>query len=518
MKHHKIRFSKHQKLILALTTLTAIIGPSGFSFAAPAKSAWQTSLDAASLSFEKKDYSSAERLVQTALIQAGKIPALDPKRIQIYSLLLQVHYAKNDLNKAAEVFGKMIPVIKQTYGAHDKDYADSLRNYSTLLNQLGRTTESRNLNAEIESIENPELVEGYIDTKGRMAIKWKLKFLKFVNCFMLPGPFSGGLAAVYQGDPEGKILYINREGQAAIASKWHRGLPFQDGHAQVYDRSSVALIDKTGSITVPPRHDYFPTQRSEGLWPSSAGAVYYDDKGAVALSMPSHELRSFHEGLAGIGGKNKNSDVNKSWGFIDKSGKLVIPLQFIGVKDFSEGLAPVQQFFTGADKRFHREWGFIDRSGKIVVEPQYQWADQFSEGMACIGQAEPTDWTMRYGYIDKTGRSVIPPKYDWAEPFSQGLALVHLPGQKDGYDHVFVNGKGGVINRSGSWVFIDKTGKIIVVPPPAVQEIHSFSEGFSRVKIGGLYGFMDKQGNMAIKPQYRWADDFSEGLAGVLAW
>lgn len=29
---------------------------------------------------------------------------------------------------------------------------------------------------------------------------------------------------------------------------------------------------------------------------------------------------------------------------------------------------------------------------------------------------------------------------------------------------------------------------------------------------------MDKEGKLAVKPQYRWADDFSEGLAAVVAW
>ncbi|ECH5021687.1 WG repeat-containing protein, partial [Campylobacter coli] len=50
------------------------------------------------------------------------------------------------------------------------------------------------------------------------------------------------------------------------------------------------------------------------------------------------------------------------WGFIDKSGKIVIEPKFDGVGNFSEGLAGVE---------LNGKWGFIDKSGKIVIEPKF---------------------------------------------------------------------------------------------------------------------------------------------------
>jgi hypothetical protein len=62
-------------------------------------------------------------------------------------------------------------------------------------------------------------------------------------------------------------------------------------------------------------------------------------------------------------------------GFIDHIGKLIIPLCFDKVGDFSEGLA-----------RFERDgnWGYIDTSGTVVIEPKFPWAEEFSEGLAQV--------------------------------------------------------------------------------------------------------------------------------------
>ena len=485
------------------------------AIAAPT-TAWEKTLSLAKKQTEQKKFDEAEKLLQRALLEAGKLPANDIGRAEIYNLLLQNYYAQNNFQSAANVFAKLLPIYSAHYGAQSRDYAQVLRNFAALQVRLGKQDDAKLLSKKADDIENPGLTVGYVDKAGRMPIKWQLDFGRFVNCYNLPGPFSEGLAAVYQGDDSGKIVYINREGQVAIPAEWDRGLPFHDGCAQVFKLGSVALIDKTGKKRVPMRHDFYPTQRSEGLWPSSGGGEFIDDNGKSVIKLPHSSVRSFHEGLAGFSSMAKSGDVNPGWGFINKEGSVIIPPQFRAVKDFSDGLAPVQDRVN--DTNYILEWGYINKQGKKIVEPKYTWADQFSEEMAAVADAEPTDWEMKYGYIDLSGRLVLPKKYDWAEPFSEGLALVHIPNKNDRLDHVFRNGKGGLIDKSGGWAFIDKSGKVIFRPPLAVQEVWSFSNGLARVRIGGLYGFMDKHGKFAIEPKFRWADDFSEDLAAVAKW
>src|SRR5436309_1576726 len=77
------------------------------------------------------------------------------------------------------------------------------------------------------------------------------------------------------------------------------------------------------------------------------------------------------------------------YGYINKTGKIVLPVQFEYAEKFYEGMAVVKKDGKRA---------FIDATGKIVIAPLYdQKIDgYFSEGLACVKQGS------KYFYIDKT--------------------------------------------------------------------------------------------------------------------
>ena len=64
---------------------------------------------------------------------------------------------------------------------------------------------------------------------------------------------------------------------------------------------------------------------------------------------------------------------------------------------FSEGLSAVM-FDT-------EKWGYIDKTGKIVIQPQFSQAGTFSEGLATVAIENGTK--KNYVMIDKTGKIVI---------------------------------------------------------------------------------------------------------------
>ena len=64
-----------------------------------------------------------------------------------------------------------------------------------------------------------------------------------------------------------------------------------------------------------------------------------------------NSVYDFSEGLAGV-------ETNDKWGFVNKSGKEVIPCKYDDVYDFSEGLAGV---------KMNGKWGFVNKSGKEVI-------------------------------------------------------------------------------------------------------------------------------------------------------
>src|SRR3954462_2626566 len=58
----------------------------------------------------------------------------------------------------------------------------------------------------------------------------------------------------------------------------------------------------------------------------------------------------------------------------------------------SVGLFPIRQ---------DGKWGYINRTGEVVIKPQYDDAWDFSEGLAYVREGA------RRGLIDKTGRMVV---------------------------------------------------------------------------------------------------------------
>ena len=55
------------------------------------------------------------------------------------------------------------------------------------------------------------------------------------------------------------------------------------------------------------------------------------------------------------------------------------------------------------------KWGYIDKSGKIVIEPQFDDASSFSEGLAAVCLGDYCPLRGKWGYIDKSGEYVWEP-------------------------------------------------------------------------------------------------------------
>src|SRR5882724_6964540 len=216
------------------------------------------------------------------------------------------------------------------------------------------------------------------------------------------------------------------------------------------------------------------------------------------------------------------------WGFIDRTGKLIIPLQFDSANNFHEGLALV----TANKKTL-----FVDGSGRVVITPQFDIVNSFSEGLAAvnIGQTRIPNIGLisnpgKWGYIDRTGKLVLPLRFTHAEDFSEGLAAI-TDGDRDRGAFIDHSGKRiftlpldvtlgfheGIarVLLNGSVSYYDRSGKKLTVPTEDGPKSHSFSEGLVPIEIKGQTGFIDKSGKIAIAPQFEDVEDFSAGLAAV---
>ena len=118
-------------------------------------------------------------------------------------------------------------------------------------------------------------------------------------------------------------------------------------------------------------------------------------------------------------------------GFIDQQGEIVIPLKFLSVSSFSEGIAAVKPSLEAG-------WGLIDTAGNWIVEPCFPLLMPFSEGLACARSE-------RWGYIDFQGQWVIEPRFRGAGSFQHGLA--EITGRSRDYHPT------GYIDREGYYLW-----------------------------------------------------------------
>jgi hypothetical protein len=262
--------------------------------------------------------------------------------------------------------------------------------------------------------------------------------------------------------------YMDRSGKIIVTPQFQRAWDFHNGMARILsDTKGRGIIDATGKLTF----------LSQFVW-----------------------IRNFSEGLAEVGiwdGSNKS-------GYIDTTGALVIPATWASLGDhnaslptpdfwhmernaeFSEGLAVVR-----ADDR---KFGYIDKSGKIVIPPQFLYARPFSEGLAVVANDQ-----FAFGYIDKQGKAVIPLTLHNVYPgnFSEGVAR---------------------IKAASDITFVDHQGSPqVVVKTNFYFGGYDFHDGLAKIsENNNWYGFIDRAGHIVAEPHYRYATDFSEGLAAVV--
>ena len=152
--------------------------------------------------------------------------------------------------------------------------------------------------------------------------------------------------------------------------------------------------------------------------------------------------------------------------FIDKQGRRVFVVDGY-VEEFSDGMAALIVKDDKVGPKVSNSanfYGYIDRSGKIVVPPRFGEALAFHEGLAAVRPIKTTVYGMgdTWGYIDKSGKYAIQPQYNEAHSFRSGVARVHVGGTLlkptdivpfwDGGEWQLVDRQGKVLKRSQKWL------------------------------------------------------------------
>src|SRR4051812_47426950 len=84
--------------------------------------------------------------------------------------------------------------------------------------------------------------------------------------------------------------------------------------------------------------------------------------------------------------------VHGKWGFIDRTGKVIVEPQYDNFLYAEDGMRAVE---------IGGKWGFTDEAGAIIIAPQYADARSFREGLAAVKVGN------KWGFVDKTGKMQI---------------------------------------------------------------------------------------------------------------
>jgi hypothetical protein len=208
---------------------------------------------------------------------------------------------------------------------------------------------------------------------------------------------------------------------------------------------------------------------------------YADRSGRVVIAAQFDAALAFTDGLARVGVVNEelpeiDARPNLKWGYIDDRGRVLVELRYAVLNDFSEGLAVAAVTDAGMPERSwvrrggrrNLKWGYVDRTGREVIPMQFLAAGDFAEGLAAVspagvegeGEGSVCGPPSNYGYIDRAGAFVIKPQFAHASKFQNGRARVSVgrinyAGRCICCGPRFV-GRYGYVDRAGTFVADEK--------------------------------------------------------------
>lgn len=205
--------------------------------------------------------------------------------------------------------------------------------------------------------------------------------------------------------------------------------------------------------------------------------------------------------------------LGESWGFINGKGKFVIQPSFDKVSAFSCGYAKVEKdgackfidkkgnicstiSFDNASDFYYGystilldgEYGLLDGKMNMVIQPHFKTLGLMGDNGLIAAKRE---YDSNYEYIDVNENTKIPPMFDYAEAFKDGIAIVKVSGQY------------GVINKSGDFA----------IQPIYRYPLENLGSGLIAYRSDNFkLGILNKQGEVVVEDEYVQFGQVGDGL------
>ncbi len=177
-------------------------------------------------------------------------------------------------------------------------------------------------------------------------------------------------------------------------------------------------------------------------------------------------------------------------------------------------VARLRPFSNGYSTYYKDGFFIIDSLGRQIGE-KFNLIDGYREGLFRVKNVE------KWGFVDVNGNLVIDFIYekDRRREFDEILklnidSLDALPKAPLRNVSLFYEGLASYQNNN-LYGFINKENKVVI--KPQFKKVNHFSEGFAGVSIDGKkWGFIDQTGAFVLEPNYFKVDNFKNGVCGVV--
>lgn len=212
-------------------------------------------------------------------------------------------------------------------------------------------------------------------------------------------PFSEGLAIVKHNR---KTLVINKAGNTVYSTRYHFPQESKNGEYVVIKKSLLYILTGLGQTkSVIKKNKYYTKAnyvttlypKLEPFGDTRTGCGYRDSTGIIVVEPGVyHSCFAFREGLAMV---FVNIGESIHVGFIDHKGSIAISPRDWQTSDlgFSNGFCKVRNRTINTEG--YDKWGYIDKTGKLVIPYLFDNAEDFTEDCACV------QFNSNWGFIRK---------------------------------------------------------------------------------------------------------------------
>ena len=141
-----------------------------------------------------------------------------------------------------------------------------------------------------------------------------------------------------------------------------------------------------------------------------------------------------------------SSSGNELWGFKTTSGQISIKPKY--------EIIGTDTLFDIAFVTLNYKWIAINKKDSLVLSPYIfdNGPDYVQEGLFRFVENN------KIGFSNLKGQKIIPAQFDFASPFSGGLAAFSIGGKMEKWDEEHSTWNGGL------WGFINKNGQVVIKP------------------------------------------------------